>query len=171
MPDTTTTPIIQHLQFQVAPPSRAELAAAIHAPAALLAILDGVDTTPTVNETVLGIVLSQALEWPLVNIRPLAQVGRFVRCAYTPKVTVDPEIIVTLAGGGAAQEFHRRMVQHQAARREGYRAAWGHWYQRVTESIRQTIPALYALSPTAEEAAFVLRWMLSNAAFGRSITE
>ena len=164
----TRIQVNQGLQFVVAEPTRADLARMAQYPAELLSMMDDVDTTPSVSMEVVTVLVSGILWMALKAAHPVAQVGRFVVVEYAPLEKPDPDIIITTAAGGAADAFHRAVLEHQRARGRKNPASQG-WYEAVMESIRGLVPPLYALHPTVMEAAFVLRWAYLNAARGRVV--
>lgn len=150
------------------PVARAVLTQALYHPAPLFAALDGVDLTPTVSADVVTVLLAAVYQWPMRNVRVLRQAGRFVLVRYDQWQVMDPEIIITLAEGQAAEKFNSAMLQHQQVR-QFPRDSAGDWYRRVMDSVRAAVSPLASLHPDAVEAAFVLRWMLLNAAKGRTV--
>ena len=153
----------------VAHPTRAALTALLHRPDTLLPALQGADTTPTVSLDAVYVITARVLQNPMVDVNPLAQVGRFVLVAYTPERLADPDVIVTRAHGAAAAAFHRAVTAFQEARVFRYRDSSRTWYQRVMLAARSLVSPLWGLQPAPAEAVFVINWAAQTAARGRKI--
>ncbi len=149
--------------------SRATLTALLHRPDAMLAVLEDVDTTPTVSLDAVYVITAHAFQNPMVNVRRVAQVGRFVLVAYTPERLADPDVIITLAHGAAAAAFHQAVVAFQEARVLRYHDSPRVWYQRVMLAARSLVSPLWRLQPAPAEAVFVLNWAAQIAARGSKI--
>ena len=149
--------------------TRAALTALLYRPDTLLPALQSADTTPTVSLNAVYVITAHVFQNPMVNVRPLAQVGRFVLVAYTPERLADPDVIVTLAHGAAAAAFHQAVVAFQEARVLRYHDSSRTWYQRVMLAAQSLVSPLWSLQPAPAEAVFVLNWAAQTAARGRKI--
>lgn len=149
--------------------TRAALTALLYRPDVLLPALEGADTTPTVPLDAVYVITAHVFQNPMVDVNPLAQVGRFVLVAYTPERLADPDVIVTLEHGAAAAAFHRAVVAFQEARVLRYHDSSRTWYQRVMLAARNLVSPLWSLQPAPAEAVFVLNWAAQTAARGRKI--
>ncbi len=149
--------------------SRAALTALLHRPDAMLGILNGLDTTPTVPLDALYAITAHVFQNSMRNVRPLAQVGRFVQVAYAPEDSGDPDVIITLAHGATAAAFHRAVVAFQEARVFRYHDSSRTWYRRVIQTARSLVSPLWSLRPSPAEAVFVLNWAAQVAARGSKI--
>ncbi len=133
----------------VAHPTRAALTALLYRPDVLLPALQSADTTPTVPLDAVYVVTAHVFQNPMVDVNPLAQVGRFVLVAYTPERLADPDVIVTLAHGAAAAAFHQAVDAFQEARVLRYHDSPRVWYQRVMLAARNLVSPLWSLQPAA----------------------
>ncbi len=156
------------------PPTRAALTALLYRPDSLLSALQEMDTTPVVSLDALYVIAARVFKNPMLDVRPLAQVERFVLVAYLPMRLADPadpDMVVTLAHGAAATAFHQTIAAFQEARISLYRDTPQAWYRRVMQAARNLLSPLWGLRPSPAEAVFVLNWAAQTAARGHRIYE
>lgn len=149
--------------------SRADLAAAYHN---YLVLEDLVSAPPppaiTTTPAALAIATAQALQYPLLTCSLIDQCGRFCHVDYTPVEAPDPDVVICLAAGAAAEAFHAAMRNLQAARVASAGDPAG-WYNRVVTAARSLAGPIYNLQATRAEAGFVISWALLCAALARRI--
>ena len=99
-----------------------------------------------------------ALGWPVLNVKPVAQVGRFVLTEYTPIGRADPDMILCMASGREVENFHKCMGVFQKKRRHNGIDP-GTWFDlHGKPALKFLASALWLLDPSPMEANFVLRW-------------
>lgn len=153
------------------PLNRASLAQALQAWTPLVATSDEIKTPAVhVDVDILTMFVAELLDWPVAQVRVLRQVGRFVLVSYEPLLGIDPDAVLVMETGQAAQAFHAAMQEFQDIRRDRSSELRG-WYRRAKAAARDLAGPLWNLQPTPEEADFVVRWLMQVVSMGKRIND
>ncbi len=167
-----TTPF--DISISPSPLRRAALTALLYRPDSLLTALKETNTAPAVSPDVLYGITARVFQNPMLDVRPLARVERFVLVAYLPmrpEEPADPDMVITLDTGAAATTFHQAVAAFQEARISLYHDTPQVWYRRVMQAARNLVSPLWSLQPSPAEAVFVLNWAAQTASRGHRIYE